>query len=108
MATSTTKITESDIDKLPNTEAVYAIYAEDKDTLKPINCRYVGETDDIQRRTGEHFDESEENECLKEFMQSNKTKILVYELMPGSDDDERLEAESAWIASKKPKCNKKK
>lgn len=106
MAIKSVVITCGDLDHLPEIEAVYAIFAQDKNTSEPINCRYVGETDDLQRRTKEHCQADEPNECLREFMQSDKTKILVYELMPGSTKEERLEAEAAWIKEFNPKCNK--
>ncbi len=99
------EISQSNFSELPTSEAVYAIFAADKSNT-PINCRYVGETNNLSRRTGEHFDTNEENECLKEFMQSDKTKILVYELMINSDDKERLNAEKEWIAELVPICNK--
>jgi len=106
MATQSVIITSTNYAQLPETEAVYAIYAQEKDTSKPINCRYVGQTDNLRRRTGEHFSPDEPNECLREFMQSTKTKILVYELMPGSTEDERRAVEEAWIKELNPKCNK--
>ncbi len=99
-------ISTNTTDSLPNKKAVYAIYASDKNTGKPINCRYVGETDNLQERTGAHFNNSEQNEELKEFMQSNKNKKLVYELLPNSDKAERLQKEQEWIQSKKPQYNK--
>lgn len=86
-----------DIDNLPERKAVYAIFARDKDTGEPINCRYVGETDNLKERTKAHFQVDELNSCLKEFMQSIKTKLLLYELMPNSLKDDRLGKEKRWV-----------
>lgn len=106
MAKVTTVISETNLDKLPKRRAVYAIFAAEKETGKPINCRYVGETDNLQERTTTHFSKSESNNCLKEFMKSSKTKILVYELLPDSDKEERLGKENDWIEEYEPLCNK--
>ena len=106
MAKETINLSEIDLDNLPQKKSVYAIFAQSKDTLKPINCRYVGETDNLEERTKTHFQDNEQNECLKEFMQSDKTKMMIYELLPNSDKKERLEKESEWIRLYKPTCNK--
>jgi len=84
---------------------VYAIFAQSKETGKPINCRYVGETNNLQEGTKAHFRENEQNECLKEFMQSSKTKMMIYELLPDSDKKERLLKQDEWIKEYNPKCN---
>ncbi len=100
------EINKNNLDALPQKKVVYAIYAKDTNDGKPINCRYVGETDNLKERTNKHFSDSEENECLKQFMRSNLTKILVFELLPNSDKDERLKKEAEWINKLKLKCNK--
>jgi excinuclease UvrABC nuclease subunit len=105
MSTVIVILSEIDLDELPKRKSVYAIFASDKQTGKPINCRYVGETDNLQERTKTHFSKEEQNDCLKEFMQSDKIKIMIYELLPDSDIDERLEKENEWIEKYNPKCN---
>ena len=102
---STIEIEKGDYDSIPDKKAVYSIWAQNKTTNKPMNCRYVGETEDLRKRTGEHFGESEQNKCLKKFMQSTKTKLMVYELMPNSTKEDRLEKEKAWIKKHSPECN---
>lgn len=106
MAKVTVEISSEDLSFLLKRKAVYAIFAQSKESLKPINCRYVGETDNLEERTQAHFRDDEQNECLKDFMQSEKTKIMIYELMPNSDKSERFEKEEEWINNYKPKCNK--
>mgnify|MGYP000920417389 CR=1 FL=1 len=105
MSEVTVTISKDVLDDIPKRKAVYAIFASDKETNKPINCRYVGETDNLQERTIAHFQETEQNDCLKEFMQSTKTKIMIYELLPDSDKEDRLNKESEWIELYNPKCN---
>jgi len=100
------EITEDNVSTLPTEKAVYGIFAQSKTTNEPINCRYVGETEDLQPRTKQHFSKDESNDCLKKFMQSDLTKILVYELMPNSTKDGRLKKEEEWIKKYSPKCNK--
>lgn len=106
MAKETVNLSEMNLDNLPKRKSVYAILAQSEKTDKPINCRYVGETDNLEERTKSHFSKEEQNNCLKEFMQSNKTKVMVYELLPNSDKDDRLQKEKEWIKIYEPKCNK--
>ena len=106
MSTQEVGITKDNFGSLPDRKAVYSIWAQQKDTNKPINCRYVGETEELQKRTQRHFSEQEENECLKKFMQSGKTKIMIYELMPNSTEEQRVAKESEWIKKYNPECNK--
>ena len=105
MATNQVEIASSDLSNVPKRKAVYAIFAKSKDTGEPINCRYVGQTDNLHERTVAHFSKSEPNICLREFMQSNKTKILDYELMPNSTEDERKAKENSWIEKHNPECS---
>jgi len=106
MAKVTVKIISGDLSDLPQRKAVYAIFAQSKDSSEPINCRYVGETDNLEERTESHFRDNEKNECLKDFMQSTKTKSMIYELMPNSDKNDRLNKEKEWIKIHNPTCNK--
>jgi len=39
-------------------------------------------------------------------MQSDKTKMMIYELLPNSDKAERFQKEKDWITDYKPKCDK--
>lgn len=106
MAKETVNLSTMNLDDLPQRKSVYAIFAQSKDTLKAINCRYVGETDNLEERTKTHFSENEKNECLRKFIQSDKTKLMIFELLPNSDKEERLLKEKEWITALKPECNK--
>ena len=106
MAKETVNLGTINLDDLPQRKSVYAIFAQSKDSLKPINCRYVGETDNLEERTKAHLSENEQNECLRKFMQSDKTKLMTFELLPNSDKDDRLRIENEWIKIHNPECNK--
>ena len=106
MAKETVNLSEINLDDLPERKSVYAIFAQSESNLKPINCRYIGETDNLRERTKTHFSKNESNDCLKEFMQSNITKLMIYELLPNSTKENRLEKENEWIKIYTPKCNK--
>ncbi|MCF6268137.1 MAG: GIY-YIG nuclease family protein [Melioribacteraceae bacterium] len=106
MAKETVNLGTINLDDLPQRKSVYAIFAQSKDSLEPINCRYVGETDNLEERTKAHLSENEQNECLRKFMQSDKTKLMIYELLPNSDKAERLQKEKEWITAYNPECNK--
>ena len=105
MAIEQVDLSEFDISNLPKRKAVYAIFAQSKDTGKPINCRYVGETDNLRERTDAHFSKDEQNSCLRKFMQSSKTKPMKYELLPNSTKKERQIKEKEWIKKYDPECN---
>ena len=105
MATELVNLSTMDRSDLPARKAVYAIFAQAEGSGKPINCRYVGETDDLEERIGAHFGKNEQNDCLRKFLQSDKTALMRYELMPDSTKDDRLEKEAAWISKYDPKCN---
>lgn len=98
-------LSEIDLDDLPQRKAVYGMFAQDKNSGKPINCRYVGETDNLEERIKAHFSKEEQNVCLRKFMQSDKSKLMIYELMPNSTKEDRLEKEAEWIKEYKPECN---
>ena len=106
MSKITINLSTTDLDELPKRKAVYAIFAQSKETNKPINCRYVGETDNLEERTKKHFSDNESNEELLDFMQSDKTVMMIYELLPDSDKKERLAKEKEWINTYKPMFNK--
>lgn len=100
------ELSEVDLEKLPEKEAVYAIFTKDKEEQKPISCRYVGETDNLMERTKAHFSTGEQNERLKSFMRSERIKIMLYELMPNSTKEARLMVERKCVSSYRPEYNK--
>ncbi len=105
MDTELVNLNEINVDRLPQRKAVYAIFAQDKGSGEPINCRYVGVTDNLKERIGAHLNKKEQNRCLGKFMQSNETKLMRYELMSGSTRDDRFNKEEEWIEKYNPECN---
>ena len=93
-------IKEDNLGDLPEKKAVYAIFDNG------FNCIYVGQTKNLRQRMTEHFSENEKNECLRKFMQSDNEKVLTWEILDSSDEDERLEKEKEWIKRYNPKCKK--
>ena len=90
------------LDELPGEKAVYAIYS--RINGRAANCIYVGETNNLQSAIMSHFQPSELNTGLKDFMQSIKLKALVYTLMPDSTKEERMRIVSEWKKEKQPKA----
>lgn len=90
---------------LPNSPAVYAICGSVNG--QPVNPRFVGETDNLQKSIRSHFNKAsvEEEECFKEFMHSIKIKVLVYQIFEGSTKEERKLEEKKWKEKYQPKCN---
>jgi predicted GIY-YIG superfamily endonuclease len=105
MSTELVNLSKINLDSLSQRKAVYAIFAQDKESDTPIDCRYVGVTDNIRERIRAHFSKKEQNDCLRKFMQSGETKLMRYELMSGSKKDDRLIKEEEWIEKYNPECN---
>jgi excinuclease UvrABC nuclease subunit len=99
-------LSDVDLDELPEKEAVYAIFVKSKKSKKPVNCRYVGETDNLLGRIKKHYSGREKNEYLKSFMQSDITKFMIYQLMPNSTKKDRLMMEKRCIGTYQPEYNK--
>ena len=100
------KLSRNTLNKLPNKQAVYGVFAQHKNSRQPVHCRYVGETENLSVRAATHFSLTEPDDCLKEFMQSSKTKLIVYELMPGSTEEERRKKLAEWVTKHHPKNGK--
>lgn len=102
-----TILNKNKLGELPRRKAVYAIFAQREKTNELINCHYVGETDNLEERTKAHFSKKEANACLLKFMQSDRIKSMLYELMPNSTEEDRTRKEKQWIEKHNPKCNKR-
>ena len=100
------KLSRNTLNEIPNKQAVYGVFAQHKTSRKPVHCRYIGETDNLSIRAATHFSLTEPNDRLKEFMQSSKTKLIVYELMPNSTEEERQEKVEEWLTKHHPLKNK--
>ena len=63
---------------------------------------YVGQSDDLQRRFGEHLSYSEPNECIKRYLQNSNCFFMFIEIASQFERD-RLEVEE--IKKYDPSCN---
>lgn len=95
---------KDNLDEVPASPAVYAIFG--RINGEPANCRYVGESENLRNSIKKHFSDSEENDCLKEFMQSIKIKTMNFELLEAVSDSERVEKKNLWEDEFKPNCTK--
>jgi len=83
---------------LPKCSGVYAIFSGSK-------CRFVGVTDNLHQTIIEHFKPTEPNVSLRYFMQSNKPKILHYEVRPNKSITSRSAIKEKWINLYSPTDN---
>jgi hypothetical protein len=91
------------LSELPEEKAVYGICG--RINGEAVNCRYIGETDNLRQSVRNHFGDQEPRECLREFMQSIKLKMLVFELLPDSTPETRLDVVQQWEQEYNPACN---
>jgi hypothetical protein len=87
------------LDSLPTEKAVFGLFAIVND--EPINCRYIGEAENLQVAITGLF-EKPEHTGLKKFMQGPWIQMLLYELMPASSSGERQKAAGEWVQKYKP------
>jgi hypothetical protein len=95
---------KENLDTLPDKEAVFGFFAIINE--KPVHCRIVGETDNLQKKVREIF-EKPEGEGMKKFMQGPWIKMLVYEAMPGSGPEDRSKKAEEWKKEHNPKIDDK-
>ena len=97
---------KDNINTFPTDPAVFGIFAIMHD--KPMNCRYIGETDNLRLGVKELFEKAGEvSPGLAQFMQGEWIKMLVYEPMPGVSREDRQKKVEEWIKKYNPKCNDK-
>ena len=85
--------------ELPEEPAVFGIFAIIND--QPVNCRYVGETENLRGVITSLF-ESPPGEGLRQFMQGPWIKMLLYEKAVGLTNPERQSVVSQWARTHKP------
>jgi len=87
-------------EKVPNSKGVYEWFVRlEKDGRTII---YVGEADDLRKRSQEHLAESEKNKCLKENLKKYAWDFRYVLVLLKAD---RQDAELALYNKHKPKCN---
>jgi len=86
--------------KIPESEGVYEYFVRVKGGGNRIV--YVGEADNLRKRTIEHLAESEANECLKRKLKDIKWNFRYAHL---SIEADRQDAEQTLYDKHKPECN---
>jgi excinuclease UvrABC nuclease subunit len=89
-----------DSDNIPQKSGVYEYFVRQKNGGKRII--YVGEADDLRKRSQEHLSENEKNKCLKDHLDKHKWDFR-YALLSLKAD--RQDAELALYKKYKPECN---
>jgi hypothetical protein len=87
---------------VPQESAVFGVFGIVNE--EPVNCRYIGETDNLRDSIVSLF-EHPESEGMKKFMQGPWIQMLQYELMPGSSRNDRLKVASEWTQRFNPKID---
>jgi hypothetical protein len=95
---------KDNLDTLPTQPAVFGIFAIIHE--KPVHCRFVGETDNLQQAIRDQF-EKPEGEGMKKFMQGPWYKWVTYELMPEASPEDRKNAVEKWTKEHNPKIDEK-
>jgi hypothetical protein len=95
---------KDNFDSLPEGEAVFGIFAIVHE--KPVHCRFVGQAENLRKTVKDLF-ENPGDEGFAKFMQGPWIQMLVYELMPESSEEDRLNAVEEWKKKHEPKCDEK-
>jgi excinuclease UvrABC nuclease subunit len=86
---------------VPEKPAVYAIFSASK-------CRYIGATENLKQAITDHFRSDEPNVGLRYFMQSEKPKILQFEMVEKNGNGFRVtQLRDRWIELYNPTDNPK-
>ncbi len=93
---------KDNLDEVPTGKAVFGIFGIVNE--EPINCRYVGEADNLREVVKDVF-ENPQGEGMKKFMQGPWIQMLVYELMPDSTKEDREKAVEEWKQKYDPKID---
>jgi len=93
---------KDNLSELPLEKAVFGIFGIVNEI--PINCRYIGESDNLQEAVRNVF-EKPEGGGMKKFMQGPWIQMLVYELMPASSKEEREKNAAEWTGKYSPKID---
>ena len=94
---------EDNIDQVPESPAVYAVCG--RVNSETANCRYIGKSENLRETVASHFLPGEIDTCFREFMNSIKTKVLVYKAFDKADDQEMTSEYTRLQKSIKVNCN---
>ncbi len=93
---------KDNLTELPTEKAIFGIFAIVNE--EPINCRYIGETENLQQSIRDLF-ENPQSEGMKKFMQGPWIQMLVYELLPDSGSEDRKKLVEEWTQKHEPKID---
>ena len=91
---------KDNLKEIPTESAVFGIFGIVDE--QPVNCRYVGETENL-RETVVGLFENPREEGMGKFMQGSWVQMLVYETMPNSSKGDREKAAAGWKDNYGPK-----
>lgn len=93
---------KDNLGELPSEKAVFGIFAIVNE--EPINCRYIGEAENLQETVRDLFI-NPPSEGMKKFMQGPWIQMLVYELIEGSTKEDRQKITEEWNKKYDPKID---
>jgi hypothetical protein len=93
---------KDNLQHVPSQKAVFGIFGIVGDL--PVNCRFVGETENLQAEIRDLFEHSA-GHGLKIFMQGPWIHMLQYSLMPASSTEERTREADAWKQQYEPRVD---
>lgn len=85
--------------ELPPEKAVFGIFGAVENA--PVNCRYIGETDNLQQAVRNLF-ENPGSEGLMTFLRGAWIPLLQYELLPDASAEERQQKMAEWARTYQP------
>ena len=94
---------KDNLDQLPASGAVFGIFAIVNE--QPVNCRYVGYTDNLQQTIRALFQNAEGG--LKLFMQGPWIKMLKYQVTDGVIAGGQQQLVDAWSKQYHPRIDTK-
>lgn len=92
---------KDNIQEIPAEAAVFGLFGIVDE--EPVNCRYVGETTNLRESVREQF-ASPPTTGLRTFLHGPWIKILVCQLMPGSNERSRRQIRDSWLREYSPSC----
>lgn len=93
---------KDNLEEIPNDPAVYTVCGRVNGNA--VNPRCVSTATNLQEAIKQLYAEANSNDSLLKFMQSIKVKMLVYQVMPGSTENERQQIKQQWENELQPQC----
>jgi len=90
---------KDNLDELPDRHAVFGIFGIVND--EPVNCRYVGETDNLRQSVKQLF-QNPEGQGMKKFMQGPWIQMLSYQLFDDTSVEGRMAIATRWKQQYRP------